>query len=193
MDNVPSAKWTASSSSKYGWSAGGYFNANTVNVGRATAQLKFKPHAGHIYTLSTTVSLTKGANTAAYLSIGFLSGANPYNLTYGWDQKRVHYGYPSASPWALVRISDNNGTYFTGPGLANSGGFSIPGSGNLTNNTIELVLNTTAKTWTYRVYDNGKIESGPPIVLPRGTRITAVGMQGASAIGRVSNFELTRR
>lgn len=193
VDNGPSATWIAPTSKHSGWSAGGYFNANTPRVGRSTAMLKFTPKPGHIYTLSATVSLTKGANSAAYLAIGFLSSVNRYNLTYGWDLKHVHYGFPSASPWALARISDGNATYFTGPGLAGGGGFSIPKNGNLTNNTLTLVLNTKGKTWTYQVYDNGKLGSGDPIALPAKTQITAVGMQGASAVGRVSNFELTSR
>ncbi|MGC9260930.1 MAG: PEP-CTERM sorting domain-containing protein [Phycisphaerae bacterium] len=188
VDNGSSSTWTAATQ----WADSGYFNANTDGTGRATAQLGFTPQANNIYTLSATVSLTSGANNAAYLSIGFLSDANSGNLTDGWDQNPPPSGQPSAAPWALVTILDNSGTYFTGPGTANAAGFSIPGSGDLTNNTIALVLNTTSSTWTYQVYDNGTLESGSnPIALPNGTSITAVGMQGASAIGTVSNFELS--
>jgi hypothetical protein len=190
-DNGSSSVWTAATQ----WADSGYFNGNTDGSGRVTAQLNFTPQANNIYTLSATVSLTSGANPAAYLALGFLSNATSSNLTSGWDVKSPSGSEPSASPWALVRIGSSNTppniTYFTGPGLADSAGSNLSDTAPLTDNTLELVLNTTSATWTYQVYDNGTLESGTnPISLPSGTTITAVGMQGASVIGKVSNFEL---
>jgi hypothetical protein len=202
VSGPPSSTWLATSSSSYGWADSGYFNGNATDYpGRVTAQLNFTPLSGYIYTLSATVSLTSGANPYAYLALGFLSNATSSNLTYGWDVNSPSGSDPSASPWALVRIgavatSTTSAispalTYFTGPGLAGSAGSNLSYSAPLTDNTLELVLNTTSTTWTYQVYDNGNLESGSnPISLPSGTTITAVGMQGASAIGNVSNFEL---
>ena len=87
---------------------------------------------------------------------------------------------------------------FPGPGTAGASGFTITGSGAspLTDNTFSIVLNTTgantaASPWTFQVYDNNILETSSPIDLPAGTVIDAVGMQGASAVGSVSNFSLT--
>jgi hypothetical protein len=192
-----SSTWLATSSSSYGWSDSGYFNDSANNPGRATAQLNFTPLSGDIYTLSATVSLTNGANTAAYLSIGFLSNANSSNLTAGWDNLNVTSGEVSASPWVLVTWEDDSGTIYTGPGREINGiGFSTGQSGALTNDSFSLVLNTTGANtsnspWTYQVYNNNTLVSGStPIDLPAGTVINEVGMQAASATGTVSSFEL---
>ncbi|MDA8378783.1 MAG: PEP-CTERM sorting domain-containing protein [Planctomycetia bacterium] len=191
-----SSTWLATSSSSYGWSDSGYFNDSANNPGRATAQLNFTPLSGDIYTLSATVSLTNGANTAAYLSIGFLSNANSSNLTAGWDNGNVTSGDVSASPWVLVTWENDAGTYFTGPGTKNAAGFSTGQSGALTNDNFEIVLNTTGadtsnSPWTYQIYNNNTLVSGSnPIDLPAGTVINEVGMQAASATGTVSSFEL---
>lgn len=187
VDNGSSATWTAATQ----WSDSGYFNANTQGAGRATAQLGFTPTTGNVYTLSATVSLTSGANPAAYLSLGFLSTSSSTALNNGWDSPTPTD--PIAAPWVLVTIGDNAGTIYTGPGTqVNGTGFTTGQTGDLTNDTFELVLNTTAPTWTYQVYNEGTLVSGAnPIQLPAGTTINYVGMQGASAIGTVSNFELS--
>jgi hypothetical protein len=183
-----SATWTADSL----WSDSGYINSGSS--ARLSAYLPFTPVAGHIYTLSAGLEVTKETNpsdTVAgdyWFGLGFMTNAS---TTQGWDGG-------GASPWVLngfyAPSSGVNSLVSTGPGLSGGQGFGGITSGV---NNYSIVLDTVASTWTYNVYltnsahTNLLIGSSSAAPFSSNPVITDVGIQDGLGAGNVSNFSLT--
>ncbi len=183
-----SATWTADSL----WSEGGYINSGSS--ARLSAYLPFTPVAGHIYTLSAGLEVTKETNPSDtgtgdyWFALGFMTSAS---TTQPWDAG-------GASPWVLNGLyasSGVNGVVSTGPALFGGQGF----GGLITSgaNNYSIVLDTVASTWTYNVYltnsahTNLLIGSSSAAPFSSNPVITDVGIQDGLGAGNVSNFSLT--
>jgi hypothetical protein len=178
-DHGKSAKWTAGSTAGpghgHGTGVGWQANGSTSLQGNSGgAYLSFTPVNGNIYTLTARIDPIKGN----WLGLGFVKRPNTTNPLNG----------SGAYAWAIIGPS-GGGQIFTGPDTSNpNGGF----TGKSGANTISIVLNTTAKKWTYRVYDNGKTVT-PIVIFKTNPVITAVGLGNSDAKGMVSDFELSTR
>ncbi|MHB1768439.1 MAG: hypothetical protein ACYCUV_11395 [Phycisphaerae bacterium] len=179
VDHGKSAKWKAGSTAGpghghgtgVGWQANG---STSLSGNSGGAYLSFTPSSGNIYTLKAKLDPSAGN----WLGLGFVKSPNTINPVNG----------SGAYAWAVVSPG-GGGQIFTGPDTTNAnGGF----TGTSGANKVSIVLNTTAKHWTYRIYDNGKAET-PVVVFKTNPAITAVGLGNSGASGTVSGFELSVR
>lgn len=179
VDHGKSAKWTAGSTAGpghghgtgVGWQANG---GTSLSGNSGGAYLSFTPSSGNIYTLTAKLDPTAGN----WLGLGFVKSPNTINPVNG----------SGAYAWAILSTG-GGGQIFTGPDTSNpNGGF----TGKSGANTVSIVLNTTAKQWTYRIYDNGKAVT-PVVIFKANPVITAVGLGNSNATGSVRDFELSVR
>ena len=177
VDHGTSTVWTAGGTNGPGNGAGAGVgwqdNGSTSFSGNSGgAYLSFTPSSGNIYTLTAKLDPTAGN----WLGLGFVKSPNTISPVNG----------SGAYAWAIVSPG-GGGQIFTGPDTTNpNGGFTgKPGA-----NTVSIMLNTTAKQWTYRIYDNGKAVT-PVVVFKTNPAITAVGLGNSGATGTVGDFELS--
>jgi hypothetical protein len=172
------------------------------------AWLPFTPVSGNIYTLS--ISLTgvgpQSANTAWY-GFGFAKSlpADPQT-----GQNRFLEGNTIGRAWMLFRATTPQGTNFnqsqrgdattgTGPtGTAQAWAAGAPANGGDVN--MEIVLDTSAATWTATYYANRP--SDPLTIVSTGAlpllaqNIAAIGFarttnSASSLSGKITNFDLS--
>ena len=195
MVDTNNAKWTANSSSSYGWSDSGYDITTVNDIGAENAYLPFTPIAGQIYTLSAGLDMTaEGLNpnntyaaSTFWMGLGFLSSPG---VVGGWTNSGA-----AASPWVLSGYQGANNVVFTGPGTGGGQGFSTGTTSGV--NDYSIVLNTGSSLWTYQVYltnsanTNLLVGSSSSAPFSSNPNITAVGFENGLGVAQVSNFSLT--
>jgi hypothetical protein len=179
VDHGTSTVWTAGGTNGPGNGAGAGVgwqdNGSTSFTGNSGgAYLSFTPSSGNIYTLTAGIDPTSGN----WLAIGFVKSPNTTNPVYG----------SSAYAWALITPSSGGGVFYPGPDLTNNGvGFTSTSGVN----TVSIVLNTKAATWTYQAFNNANPVMPSPVAFSTNPTITAVELGNSDATGTFSNFELS--
>lgn len=141
------AKWVASD-----WVENGSTGTiGTINDGNEddSAFLAFTPLAGNVYTLSATMTVPTGGNTAGWVALGFAAT----NTTTG------SFWANGTAPWLLWRPANatnaNQVVTWLGPGTSTTTPTNSASEGAYTGTqTFSIVLDTTATAWTTEWFIN---------------------------------------
>ena len=168
--------WTADPA----WNADGSMGAN---AGWDDAYLPFAPTSGQIYTLSEGISVTAGAagTNAEYDWMGLV-----FSQSGALGQAPFTNGGPLINSGVPNTPGANQITTYSAPGGVGGAAYNYQGTGV---QNLQMTLNTAGANWAVQFSDNGTL-LGSYTYASQPT-IADVGFGTLSAIGQVSNFELT--
>jgi hypothetical protein len=125
-----------------------------ASTGADSWLLPFTPHAGYVYTVTASVTLT--GNPGNWIAMGFAQSMAVNASSGGFNNGNVN-----GIDWILLNESSGNVQYFTGPSgtgqIFNQNGFVPAGPGT---HTMTVVLDTTGPQWAISASVDGNSAGG---------------------------------